>query len=76
MDQRSIDSSGCPGDADDVPYIELDLDDMRAIATDCIAPSAAQLLDLLDDGQLEDVLLEAAAIRDAAQAVINGRVRI
>ena len=48
---------------------------MRNVARSCVAPGAVQLLDLFDDGQLEDGLVEAAALRDAAQAPIDGRVR-
>lgn len=64
-----------PVDAPRMTYIELDLADMREIASSCVAPSAAQLFDRLDDGSLEDVLIEAVAVRDAAQAIIEGRVR-
>lgn len=55
-------------------YIELDWTDMQDIAEALIAPSAAELLDALDAGGLDHVLAVAVELRDAAQAIIAGRV--
>ncbi len=58
-----------------MPSHELDVNDLRDIAGQCIAPSAALLLDVLDEGSVQDAVLVASSIRDAAQAIIDGHVR-
>ncbi len=54
--------------------IELDWEDMREIATDLVAPAAAQLLDTLDGDELDDVLSVAVELRASIDAIISGYV--
>jgi hypothetical protein len=57
-----------------MPALELDWDDLRDIAASCVAPSITVLLDALDRDNLEDVVTAAAEVRDAAQAIVAGRI--
>ena len=58
----------------DMQTEELTWEDLRAIASECIALSAALLLDVLDSGRLEDVLAVGSDIHSAAESMLAGHV--